>query len=182
MRSSYIFALMGAVGLCLSAGMASANTSALTFSQSSTTPYVWTANVFGGAPTTTGSFSDIFTFTDPVMPSTAPAGGSVNGLSLGINGTNVIFTLFQLVDTTTSAVLGTGVTGGTQSFLSFLLPNGTDNYALNVSGNVTPAGTTGAYAGSVVVSEVPEPKTYAMLLAGVGLLAFAARRRRTNFF
>jgi hypothetical protein len=32
--------------------------------------------------------------------------------------------------------------------------------------------------GGVAVTAVPEPETYAMLLAGLGLVGFAARRRR----
>ncbi|WP_344765348.1 FxDxF family PEP-CTERM protein [Actimicrobium antarcticum] len=34
------------------------------------------------------------------------------------------------------------------------------------------------YLGGVTVSAVPEPETYAMMLAGLGLLGFAARRRK----
>ena len=33
---------------------------------------------------------------------------------------------------------------------------------------------------SLVVSHMPEPETYAMLLAGLGLLGFMARRRKQN--
>ncbi|HEU4843011.1 MAG TPA: FxDxF family PEP-CTERM protein [Burkholderiaceae bacterium] len=36
------------------------------------------------------------------------------------------------------------------------------------------------YLGGVTVSAVPEPSSYAMLLAGVGLMAFVARRRKTQ--
>jgi hypothetical protein len=34
------------------------------------------------------------------------------------------------------------------------------------------------YIGQGTVAAVPEPETYAMMLAGLGLLGFAARRRR----
>ena len=32
---------------------------------------------------------------------------------------------------------------------------------------------------AVIGSPIPEPETYAMLLAGLGLLGFIARRRKT---
>lgn len=35
-------------------------------------------------------------------------------------------------------------------------------------------------AGSIVYAPVPEPESYAMLLAGLGLVGFAARRRRAQ--
>ena len=36
------------------------------------------------------------------------------------------------------------------------------------------------YADNFTISAVPEPETYAMLLAGLGLLGFTARRRKQN--
>ena len=53
------------------------------------------------------------------------------------------------------------------------------NYTLNVSGTALFAG---GYSGSVTLSTatvpIPEPETYAMMLAGLGLMGFVARRRR----
>lgn len=40
-------------------------------------------------------------------------------------------------------------------------------------------GVTAAYGSLAVTAAVPEPQTYAMLLAGLGLVALAARRRRS---
>jgi hypothetical protein len=49
-------------------------------------------------------------------------------------------------------------------------------YSLAVNGH-SDAGM-GAYALSVMVTAVPEPESYAMMLAGLGLLGFASRRRK----
>ena len=43
-----------------------------------------------------------------------------------------------------------------------------------------PANTSNWVTGPVVVAAVPEPETYAMLLAGLGLLGFSARRKMKN--
>jgi hypothetical protein len=54
------------------------------------------------------------------------------------------------------------------------------NYALNVLGFATGA-TGGFYAGGFVTqtTPVPEPETYAMLLAGLLFVGFVARRRQS---
>ena len=59
--------------------------------------------------------------------------------------------------------------------LSAMLPAAT-GYRFVVSGNVT--GTLGgSYGGVLAAAPVPEPETWAMLLAGLGLVGFSARRR-----
>lgn len=53
------------------------------------------------------------------------------------------------------------------------------NYYLQVSGNVV--GTTpSSFGGAVMLAPVPEPETYGMLLGGLGLLGFLARRRKAK--
>ncbi|MEC5163366.1 MULTISPECIES: FxDxF family PEP-CTERM protein [unclassified Janthinobacterium] len=50
-------------------------------------------------------------------------------------------------------------------------------YFIEINGYVASANG-GSYGGNVAVASVPEADTYAMLLAGLGLLGFTARRRR----
>ncbi len=69
-------------------------------------------------------------------------------------------------------LLGTG--GSNVAFTTGALTAG--NYHLNVTGNVT-----GAFGGaySATITPAPEPETWAMMLAGLGLVASAARRKKS---
>lgn len=44
----------------------------------------------------------------------------------------------------------------------------------------TPSNARAIYSGELTVTLVPEPSTYALLAAGLGIVAFAARRRRQD--
>lgn len=50
------------------------------------------------------------------------------------------------------------------------------NYYVQVSGRMVSA-TSGSFGGAVMLAPVPEPATYGMMLAGLGLVGFMARRR-----
>jgi hypothetical protein len=74
-------------------------------------------------------------------------------------------------------LLGTG-SGTAASFSISNVVTGAGDYYLEVSGKA--GGLSGGlYSGSIssTVSPVPEPETYAMLLAGLGLMGAIARRR-----
>lgn len=103
-------------------------------------------------------------------------------LVAGLNGTStrtISFTSFDLVASDLTTVLATGSFGnfGPRLALGSLSSlNGVGDYFIHIAGVATGAGT---YNGTVsLVSPVPEPETYGMLLAGLGMIGFVARRRK----
>ncbi len=95
--------------------------------------------------------------------------------------------LFQSGVTLTGAQLFDGTGGGATLFATTGSPFFTASptlspgfYDLRVSGTLT--GTSGVYGVSVnfnsTTAPIPEPETYAMMLAGLGLMGFVARRRK----
>jgi len=73
------------------------------------------------------------------------------------------------------SVTGAGFAPFDFSFSSLSLPSGT-NLGIRLAGGVSMTGT----ADNFSVTPIPEPATYAMLLAGLGALGIVARRRRIN--
>lgn len=103
-------------------------------------------------------------------------------LVAGINATstkNIAFTAFDLVAADMSTVLATGTFGnfGPRLALGGLTStNVAGEYFIHIAGTASGAGT---YNGTAsLVSPVPEPETYGMLLAGLGMIGFVARRRK----
>jgi hypothetical protein len=109
--------------------------------------------------------SDVITF-----------GGLAPGLYeivVTISGQNLTF------DGTLSNLNGTlGATYGSGALRFFGVEHtGAAPFVLNLFG----AGAAGAkYSGEVTVTAVPEPATYGMLLGGLGILGFLARRRKNT--
>ncbi|MRV74210.1 PEP-CTERM sorting domain-containing protein [Duganella sp. FT92W] len=107
--------------------------------------------------------SDVITF-----------GGLAPGLYeivVTISGQNLTF------DAATTTLNGTsGTAYGAGKFRFFGVEHtGSAPFVLNLFGTAL----TGAkYSGEVTVTAVPEPATYGMLLGGMGVLAFLARRRK----
>jgi hypothetical protein len=133
---------------------------------------------FNAAVTSSGPFSDIFTFTLPAGLSAGfsllnfPVSGLFNTVltsaSLFSNADNVLFSSDDtLVRGALTTPTGISVANG---------PTAAGTYYLNVSGIAT-GSQGGLYNGAISVAAVPEPETYAMLLAGLGVMGFIARRR-----
>jgi PEP-CTERM motif len=117
-----------------------------------------------------GIFQDVYSFT-LVNP------GDLSGSVTAINFTpyNILGLTVTLQDSS-FAVIGTDATPGT-GFSFSNLASGT--YALNVLGFATgPAG--GFYSGGMIATTVPEPETYALMLAGLGAIGFIAARRKSR--
>lgn len=130
------------------------------------------------ANTVSGAFSDTWTFslgsTSAVAASLTNVEVTFGGMSIGgiqgfeawLNGIQ----LFGPTSTTTGAVIVKTqvLAGGTT------LPAGL--YSLTVSGTGV-TGSSASYGGNIVAVPVPEPETYAMMLAGLVAVGFLARRR-----
>jgi hypothetical protein len=67
------------------------------------------------------------------------------------------------------------------NFYSGYIPLAAGKYTVNFNyGPKVTSLTGGTYTGGITVAAVPEPETYAMMLAGLGLIGFSARRRKTQ--
>lgn len=142
-----------------------------------------TGPFFQFVPKAAGAFTDTFTFTFASLPSTASftidelslgsftnidwddtaaatlsGGGLVAPMVLGEAGIDTAFS-FSNVEVTASPIVLTlkGVADGT-----------------GIPGQISP----GTYSIAAVAAPIPEPETYAMMLADLGAIGFMAARRR----
>jgi len=107
-------------------------------------------------------FGDTYSFT---LGSTAEVTSGV----LAIGSTIGIYALLD----SSNAILGGPLSFGSEH--TFTLGAGSYSYAVL---GFAPTG--GGYAIGSVATPVPEPETYAMLLAGLGVVGFLSRRRRAD--
>ncbi len=133
--------------------------------------------------TVAGAFTDTWQFSLS-DPSTVTAGVfnvsfSVLGTSSGaINGFSAWLDGVQLLASTSSQSFPGGLTLTTQTQATVSLL-GTGVHTVMVSGTGI-TGTQATYSGYVQAVPVPEPDTYALLGAGLGVIGFVAARRRRS--
>lgn len=128
---------------------------------------------------TPGAFTDTVDFYLPE----GSLGSSANPIKLelvsrdvfGITG--LTYELFGGTSPSTSISYGSFTGNGTQYDIPTLVAG---NYHFLITGNAT-GSSGGAYAIALIAS-VPEPATYAMMLVGLGLIGFAARRNKSRKF
>lgn len=118
------------------------------------------------APTAT--FSDKISFS---VLSTSDLVGTISGTSFK-NFTLSAFDLYTSAGSLVSTGSFNNLSG--KASVGFVSDNGlTGNFYLLVAGKTNG----GTYNGNISLSPVPEPESYAMMLAGLGLMGFVARRR-----
>ena len=137
-----------------------------------TSAHHWSA-AFSNTPAV-GAFSDIFTFT-PAAPFGSSAGLYLFNLALDGNG---VFNPSFSITFGASDLSGNPLTifnGGPFPQGGVSVPNISGALTLHVTG----LSSGGSYAGALnVITPVPEPLTYGMLLGGLGVIGFMARRRK----
>ena len=128
-------------------------------------------------------FSDNFLFSMPLASAHLEGGANVIGSQIHFTPL-VMIDHFSLYNVTTSTLISSATIpfGGSQIAM-FDVPNAiyslTDIYRLHIDGHLT-GGRHGSYAGTLSVTHLPEPETYAMFMAGLGLMGFIARRRKNG--
>jgi hypothetical protein len=159
--ASLLFVSAGFMSQAASAGN-TVNDVSITFPQG----YAEIGNTFNGKNNT---FTDFYRFT--IGSSELDAGFYANqGKVVGLD-----ITKFDLV-LSGGGIIASGTSNnlGSWSIASTLLAPG--SYVLEVAGKVT-GSLSGNYNGTLNVSPVPEPETYAMLLGGLALVGAVARRK-----
>ena len=138
-------------------------------------PLVFVGNTASFSTSVSGTFTDFWTF-NVVAPGASAAASATNIAFNGAGGITSFAGLLSTVNLTgTSTVNPPVIVSVLSGFTGTLSPGA---YSLRISGTT---GTGGAsYGGNVVLTPVPEPETYALMLAGLGVVGFVAARRRNR--
>lgn len=145
-----------------------------------------TPTTFTGSVLPAGSFNDTFSFN---LPANGGSGYSVINFPLEIPNVGTFHTVLStmslisdpdgIANNGDEKLLGSAVLGGTNTADHLSLtwgPTAGGHMELNITG-ITNGTLGGLYSGSISAAPVPEPETYAMLLAGLGLMGAVVRRR-----
>jgi hypothetical protein len=138
---------------------------------------------FTGSVLSPGPFNDIFSF---ILPPNTGSGYSVLNFPLSIpevENFNTIISSISLYSNTDGILFN----GDDTNVASFLVPGGNTigftwepslggSMYMSISG-IANGSLGGLYSGSISVSAIPEPESYAMLLAGLGIIGAIIRRR-----
>jgi hypothetical protein len=116
-----------------------------------------------------GIFQDVYSFT---IANPGDLSGAISAVNFGPY--NILGLTVTLQDST-FAVIGSDNTPASFTFSGLAA----GSYALNVLGFATGSGG-GFYSGGAIATTVPEPETYALMLAGLGIVGFVAARRRAQ--
>ena len=127
-------------------------------------------------------FSDNYLFTMPLASAHLVGGANAIGSQVGITPA-IIIDNYELWNHTTSTLIASSSSLPSQIAM-FAVPDAiyslSDIYRLHIDGHLSGASVHGSYAGTLSVTHLPEPETYAMFMAGLGLMGFIARRRKNG--
>ncbi len=107
-------------------------------------------------------------------------GGGTNTVLLAPAGSSVLTTTFGAVGDPHNTTEITWAGGVTQIVVPVALLAGSNTLDFSYTGANQGLGDEGWGLGRVTVTAVPEPETYALMLAGIGALGLVARRRRSE--
>jgi len=124
------------------------------------------------------TFSDRYNFTATSGSALAAVLTSLNLGDLGFGGARIdSFTVYNTAGFSLNGARLSAPDSAVEVWSANAQHLATDGFYLLITGEVR-NDFAGSYAGTLAVTPVPEPATYAMLLAGAGVLGWIARRRK----
>lgn len=125
------------------------------------------------------SFAGTTDFDDYIFFSTEGTQNILASVS-GTGGTSFTFKEFNLLDSNKNFITSGSVFNSTAriSFGSLESSQLTGNFYLQVVGSSV--GTTAGYNGTILTTAVPEAETAALMLAGLGMIGLASRRKSSE--